>query len=89
MGCGKASIAHHFHNNSDPRFVFHNYDYQSGATNDTRSRHFISSSRGRFCRVCHHVPCFVGNERELFSIYWKAEEDLISVISLKNCRMNH
>ena len=30
MGCGKASIAHHFHNKLDPRFVFHNYDHQSG-----------------------------------------------------------
>ena len=28
MGCGKASIAHHFQ--KDTRFVFHNYDHQSG-----------------------------------------------------------
>jgi hypothetical protein len=30
MGCGEAPIAHHFKNKNDSRFVFHNYDHQSG-----------------------------------------------------------
>ena len=30
MGCGEAPIAHHFQNKHDSRFVFHNYDHQSG-----------------------------------------------------------
>ena len=30
MGCGKASIAHYFKNKKDKRFIFHNYDHQSG-----------------------------------------------------------
>ena len=30
MGCGEAPIAHHFKNKNDQRFVFHNYDHQSG-----------------------------------------------------------
>ena len=30
MGCGKASIAHYFKKKKDKRFIFHNYDHQSG-----------------------------------------------------------
>jgi hypothetical protein len=30
MGCGEAPIAHHFLAKNDQRFVFHNYDHQSG-----------------------------------------------------------
>ena len=30
MGCGKAPIAHYFRKKNDKRFVFHNYDHQSG-----------------------------------------------------------
>jgi hypothetical protein len=30
MGCGEASIAHHFLAKNDPRFTFQNYDHQSG-----------------------------------------------------------
>lgn len=30
MGCGEASIAHHFLAQKDTRFTFHNYDHQSG-----------------------------------------------------------
>ena len=30
MGCGEAPIAHHFLGKNDPRFVFQNYDHQSG-----------------------------------------------------------
>ena len=30
MGCGEAPIAHYFQNKHDSRFVFHNYDHQSG-----------------------------------------------------------
>jgi superfamily II DNA or RNA helicase len=30
MGCGEASIAHHFLIKNDTRFTFHNYDHQSG-----------------------------------------------------------
>lgn len=30
MGCGKAPIAHYFQTKNDKRFVFHNFDHQSG-----------------------------------------------------------
>lgn len=30
MGCGKAPIAHYFRKKNDKRFVFHNFDHQSG-----------------------------------------------------------
>lgn len=30
MGCGEAHIAHHFQKKKDTRFIFHNYDHQSG-----------------------------------------------------------
>jgi SAM-dependent methyltransferase len=30
MGCGEAPIAHYFQDKKDNRFIFHNYDHQSG-----------------------------------------------------------
>ena len=30
MGCGKADIAHYFKKKKDDRFLFYNYDHQSG-----------------------------------------------------------
>jgi hypothetical protein len=30
MGCGEAPIAHYFQDKNDTRFIFHNYDHQSG-----------------------------------------------------------
>ena len=30
MGCGEAPIAHYFKDKNDNRFIFHNYDHQSG-----------------------------------------------------------
>jgi superfamily II DNA or RNA helicase len=30
MGCGEAPIAHYFKDKNDTRFIFHNYDHQSG-----------------------------------------------------------
>jgi superfamily II DNA or RNA helicase len=30
MGCGEAPIAHYFQDKNDNRFIFHNYDHQSG-----------------------------------------------------------
>jgi hypothetical protein len=55
MGCGKAD-----------RFLFHNYDNQSGG--DEMIQEVDISELSYICRDCHNVSRVMGYKRKLYSI---------------------